>query len=333
MYIIFTLIISILVSSLFVLLAKKLNVSAVIGLIITGIILGSFPLKNIILEPNTEFILSLGDVGLVFLMFLAGLEVSWSMLYKEKKNAAIVAVFAAFIPLLLGFVVFLALGFSLATALTIGICMSITAEATKAKVLLELKKLKTKIGSLMMGAGIIDDLIGMSLFAFITYWFVGTFAIEELALLAIVILAFFSGILVHKFIKREEQKIFYLEKFLMIFVVPFFFIAMGIHFNLQSLSLNPLLAVLIIIVAIAGKILGTLLTKPFIKLSLEQLYLIGWGMNSRGAVELSIAFIAFKVGLIDTDIYSSLIVMALVTTLLFPFFLRKMIKKNPNIMG
>jgi len=332
MYILLTLIICLVISYLCILLAKKLNLSIVIGLIIAGIVISYPKLKNIIIEPNTNFILILGDIGLIFLMFLAGMEISWSMLYKEKKDSTFIAFFAAITPFLLGFFIFMMLGFPLQTSLTIGICMSITAEATKARVLIELKKLKTKIGSLMMGAGIIDDLIGMGLFIFIGLWFTKTLAVKELIILFGTIFSFFIGILIHKYMGREKYGIAYIEKSLLFFIVPFFFISMGLHFNFQSLILNPLILLLIIIIAIIGKILGVLLTKPFIKLDLKQLYLIGWGMNSRGAVELAIAFIGFKIGLLDIHIYSSLIIMALVTTLLFPIFFRNMVKKYPNIM-
>lgn len=332
MYLIITLIVCILISFLFTLLAKKLKVSVVVGLIIAGIAIGSPLLRNIILEPNTTFVLSLGDIGLLTLMFLAGMEISWSIFYKEKRDSIFVAFFAALTPFLLGFIIFSALGFSLLTSLTIGICMSITAEATKARVLLELKKLKTKLGSLMMGAGIIDDIIGILLFVLVGYLFTRTFATKEFMLLMGAVIAFFIGILTHKFIGRKTHKIFYLKKFLLFVLVPFFFIGMGIHFNLQSLILSPFFLIIIISIAIIGKISGSLLTKPFTKLRLKQLYLVGWGMNSRGAVEIAIAFVAFRIGLLNANIYSSVIIMALVTTLIFPFFIRKLVKKEPDIM-
>jgi len=327
-----TLVICILVSYLFAVLTRRLKMSAVIGSVVAGILIASPVLRDIVLEPNTELILGLGDAGLISLMFLAGMEISWRSFCREEKDAAIISVFAAMSPFLMGLAAFLILGFSLLVSLTVGICMSITAEATNARVLLELKKIKTKIGSLMMGAGIIDDVIGIVLFVFVGYWFTGSFVSRELILLIGAILAFFTGIAIHKFIGRERHVIPHLEKCLLIFVVPFFFVSMGIHFSMQTLSTGFLLLPIIILVAIAGKIIGVLLTRPLTGLSLKQLYLVGWGMNSRGAVELAIAFVAFKIGLLDSNIYSSLVIMALFTTLIFPFFIRRMIRKDPSIM-
>jgi len=179
--------------------------------------------------------------------------------------------------------------------------MSITAEGTKARVLRELKKLNTKIGSLMRGAGIIDDIIGIFFFTLICYLFNGAIAIKESILIICVITTFFCGILMHKLMRREMHEMHILEKIMTIFFVSFFFISIGIHFSFNVIAFNPLLIMLIVIIATVGKILGSLATKPFLKVSYKQLYLIGWSMNSRGAVELAIAFIVFRVGLLESS--------------------------------
>jgi Kef-type K+ transport system membrane component KefB len=333
MTLIFTVFICIVVSFLFTFLAKKLNLSVVIGLILSGILLGSPGIKNAIIGPNEDFVVVLGNLAFFILMFLAGMEISWCLLYKERKEATAVALFAAIIPLLLGFLVFLQLGFSLVTCLTIGISMSITAEATKARVLLELGKLDTQVGSLMMGAGIIDDIMGLTLFAIISYVFTGKTATQEFIQILVAIGTFFLGILVHKIIGREKPIVLKIEKFLLTFLIPFFFISMGIHFSFESLFLKPWLLVVVIFLAIFGKIAGSMLAKFFTQLSWKQLYLVGWGMNSRGAVELALALLALQTDLIEKDVYSSLVLMAFVTTLIFPVFLRGMLAKNPDIMG
>ncbi len=328
-----TLTVILLVCFLFTWLAKKTNIPSVVALILAGLLLGSPFFKDLILYKYLNVVSTLGEIGFVVLMFLAGMEVSWQMLYKEKENSLFIAFFAALTPLMLGTAVFLLFGFSLLTSITIGITMSITAEATKARVLLDLKKLKTKLGSLMMGAGIIDDIFGIFLFALITLIFTRTFLTNESLLIVIAIIAFFMGIATHKYIGRETPKIKKIEKFLLVFIVPFFFLAMGMKFDFQSLILTPYLLTIIILLAIIGKILGVMLTYPMTKLRFKQLYLIGWGMNSRGAVELAIAFVAFNAGFLTESIYSSIIVMALITTLIFPFIITRMIKKEPKIMN
>ncbi|MGD9347950.1 MAG: cation:proton antiporter, partial [Candidatus Aminicenantes bacterium] len=282
-----TILICISVSFLFTSVVKKLKLSVVIGLILCGIFLGTPGIKTVVIGANEDFVILLGKIAFFILMFLAGLEISWCLLYQERKESMAVAFFAAIVPLLLGFFVFLQLGFPLAACLTIGISMSITAEATKARVLLELDKLNTQVGSLMMGAGIIDDMMGLTFFAIIGYIFTGKTATQEFIQTLGAIGAFFLGILVHRIMGREKLAVRKIEKFLLAFLIPFFFISMGIHFSFQSLFLNPWLLLLVICLAISGKIAGSLIAKPLTQLSWKQLYLVGWGMNSRGAVELA----------------------------------------------
>ena len=185
----------------------------------------------------------------------------------------------------------------------------------------------------MLGAGVIDDMLNIFLFILVSYIATGIFLTRETILILSAVLAFFIGIMIHSFMGRSRYEIMNLERFLLVFILPFFFISMGTYFNPEILIQNPLIMLVILATAVAGKIFGTLLTKPFIRLRLKQLYLVGWGMNSRGAVELVIAYHALSIGLISTYIFSSLIVMALVTTVIFPLFIARMIKKEPKIMG
>ena len=75
------------------------------------------------------------------------------------------------------------------------------------------------------------------------------------------------------------------------------------------------------------------MTKKFTKFNFKQLFLIGWAMNSRGAIELAFALLAFQQGILNNELYSSLVIMALVTTLIFPFVIINLIKKVPKIMN
>ncbi|MBU1004560.1 MAG: cation:proton antiporter [Nanoarchaeota archaeon] len=331
MNLILTLIILIIFSYLLQLLAKKLKIPNVVALILAGLII-SFPaIKSYLVGDNSLFIFNLGDFALICLMFMAGLESSSRSLYNERKDAIFITIFAALTPLALGFITFKLLGFSTLVSFIVGICMSITAEATNARVLMDLRKIKTKVGSAMMDAGIIDDVLGLSLFLIITYILKSNYLREDILIVG-AILAFFAGIMAENYLGRKHHSIKLIEKPLSLLVIPFFFISMGINFNIKSLLFNPALLLIIIFIAIIGKIAGTFMAKPFTRFSWKQLHLIGWGMNSRGAIELALALIAFRSSLIPTELYSSLVLMALITTLIFPFILAKMIKTNPSLM-
>ncbi|MFO7807555.1 MAG: cation:proton antiporter [Candidatus Moraniibacteriota bacterium] len=312
--------------------SKKITISSVVLLIVAGLIIGIPGIEDIIIGQNSREIEFLGDVALLALMFLAGLESSWRELYQERKDAFAIAFAATIFPFLVGFSVFSLLGFKPITAAVMGISMGIAAEATKARVLIEIKKLKTKVGAALMGAGIIDDLLGLSAFLLIAL-LLGSFSLKEDTLIIGAILSFLVGLLTHKILGRDKKAINFIEKTLVWLVIPFFFISLGLNFEISSLALNPYIIILVLILAPLATITGTMLAKPFTDLRWRQLYLIGWGMNSRGAIGLALAFVALKEGFITNQLYSSLVITALVTTIIFPFVIKKMVKNNPKIMN
>ena len=330
MEIILNLVLILVLSYFVVQIGKKIRIPGVVMLIALGLVFNIPMMQSAFVAGNEQIISILGYVGLFAMMFLAGLEISWSKLYKEKRNSVFVATFASLTPFLLAFITFIILGFSYLTAAMIGISMAITAEATTARVLVDLKKIKTKLSAAMMGAGIVDDFIGLGLFIIIATIF-GAWSDKQFFILG-VIGSFFLGIIFNKKVRETpgEKKLF--EKFLLLCIVPFFFISMGIRFQFSSLIVQPFIVLIIIALALVGKILGTFLTKHWTHLRNEQLWVVGWAMNSRGAIELALSLIALQIGLINTEIYSSIIIMALVTTLIFPFVITRAIKNNPGVM-
>lgn len=116
------------------------------------------------------------------------------------------------------------------------------------------------------------------------------------------------------------------------FIVPFFFVSVGLNLDASTVFSNIPLVAVTVLVAFLGKIVGTLIVKPLSSLSWTQLYYVGWAMNSRGAAELVIALVAVQYGLIPPEIYSALVAMSLITTLTFPPVLARGIHRNPGLM-
>ncbi len=328
----FKLFIIILVSYGFSRAAHRLHLSKVIGMIVAGLLFTiPFVYEHLILG-HEAMVNGLAIIGLITLMFLAGFEVSGNLLFKEEKDAIVVTLFTLSTSLLIGTIVFTLLGFALPAAIIMGICFGVTAEGTKARVLLQLKKLKTKLGALLMGTGIINDIIGVFLLLLVSYIFTRGFQVSELFTLFAVLLAFFAGMMAHYSLDRFSAKLKRIEKLLLFTLVPFFFVNMGIKFDFHSLRLDWWIFLIVLVVATLSQIIGVFLTKPITKLRPKQLFLVGWGMNSRGAVELAIAYIALSIGLLPPTLYSALVLTALVSTILFQIIIFRMVKKNPGIM-
>ncbi|MBU1019484.1 cation:proton antiporter [Patescibacteria group bacterium] len=311
---------------------RKMRLPIVLGFILSGMLLSLPVLKDLFPESSMGLFGVLGAIGLGMLMFIAGLEISWYMLLKEKKESLIVALFGLAVPFLLGLIVMLLIGFSLNIALIVAVCMSITAEATTAEVLLDMGKIKTRIGTMIMGAGIIDDVVGMMGFAVFGYFIMHRVDFAEFVPLLIVLGSFLAGMLAHRYIGRKTRAVKFFEKWAGLLIVPFFFVEMGMHFSFSAVFANPLLLLVIVVVAMFGKILGVVLSRTFVRMNKLQSYVVGLAMNSRGAVELALAYTAYKAGLLSIDLYSAIIVMAFVTTFIFPIVFGRIIRKNKDVM-
>ncbi len=371
---------------------KKLNLPPVVGQIIGGLILGIPLLKSFIFQSpvDTEIVNLLATLGILFLLLLVGLEIDVEKIRQSSKEAILISLSAAFVPLILGFLFLRILGYSVFASLVFGGALSVTAEGTTVKVLLDANALNTRLGAVIVSAGAIDDIFEVFFLSMVTIVGFGgsvlqlaflpleflVFAViafllfrviskvlqkverrgDDVELFSLVIIfvlviaslseflqmgyllgAIISGFLLQISLKRlhkkDEEEIITATKLITLaFVVPFFFVNIGLNFNYDYLLGNLLLLIFTIVIAFLGKILGTLIVKPFVKLSLKQLYLIGWGMNSRGAVELVIALLALNYGLLTQEVFSALVAMAIITTLVFPFVLQREIKNNPSAM-
>jgi Kef-type K+ transport system membrane component KefB len=122
------------------------------------------------------------------------------------------------------------------------------------------------------------------------------------------------------------------------FLAPIFFASIGLNLDFDALTGAPLVAVLLIVAAFFGKIVGAGGAARGIGFSARESMAIGVGMSPRGAVELVIAGIALKAGLFDTvgvaepvveNLFSAVVVMAVVTTVLSPIILKRVFS-NPD---
>jgi len=329
------LILILLVANVVCFLFKKISIPSVLGMILIGIVFSFSQVKGLLAVETLDLLPFLAKLGLFVLMFIAGLEVSWSMLVKEKRDSLIVAFFGLVIPFVCGLGLMLILGYDVLTASIVGISMSITAEATKAKVLLELGKMKTRMGSLMIGAGIVDDVFGIVLFSTVVFFFFHLVdgSISEFFNLMMLLFAFFAGVIVHFLLGREKKLIKYFEIVMSTLLVPFFFVEMGMHFEVGTLLDSWGLVFMIVLIAMVGKMAGVFISKIFVKMTMKQAYLVGWGMNSRGAVELALAYSGYKLGILTVELYSAIIIMTFVSTLIFPIVFTRMVKVNKRIMN
>jgi len=182
---------------------------AVIGEIIAGILLGWLGLVVFIGQtvnffnfsitlPNLNFHSAefelLADIGILFLLFISGLETSLAKLKKMGKASTFVAAGGIILPLILGFIAGILFGFSNSESLIIGLILIATSVGVTVRTLMDIHVLDTDVGATILGGAVFDDVIGILLLAF----FLGTdppiFVVIKIILFFILFL--FVGLLI-----------------------------------------------------------------------------------------------------------------------------------------
>lgn len=197
-------------TKLFGLITKKVKMPQVVGALLAGVILGPAVL-NILSE--TEFIQKLAELGVIVLMFTAGLETDINQLKKTGKASFIIAILGVIIPLAGGF--FIASIFNKGNDINtilqnvfIGIILTATSVSITVETLKEMGKLNTRAGNAILGAAIIDDILGIVALTITTS--LADPSINVIIVLAKIVMFFifagFAGYLFHwAFIKLDER--------------------------------------------------------------------------------------------------------------------------------
>lgn len=151
--------------------AKKLKAPQVVGYIAAGLLIGPSMLG---LVRQSDFISVLAEVGVVLLMFSAGLETNLKELVKTGPVALSIACMGVLVPLVMGYALYgCFFGFApfgsdeFFRGLFIGTIMTATSVSITVQTLRELGKLKGKIGTVIVSAAIIDDVIGIIVLTFV----------------------------------------------------------------------------------------------------------------------------------------------------------------------
>lgn len=153
------------------LLARKLHAPMVAGEIVAGLLIGPSILG---LVGQTEFLSEMAAIGVLMLMFGAGLETNLRDLIKTGPKAVLIACAGVAVPLISGYFLYsLYYGFApngsdkFYEALFIGVIMTATSVSITVETLRELGKLKGEVGTTILSAAIVDDIIGIIVLTFV----------------------------------------------------------------------------------------------------------------------------------------------------------------------
>lgn len=158
-------------AKVFGILARKCRAPQVVGQILAGLLIGPCVLGWV---GQTDFIAQMAEIGVIILMFAVGLETDLKELIKTGPVAFLIACAGVFIPMILGALLYM--GFygvspwgteEFYKAVFIGTIMTATSVSITVASLQELGKIKTKVGTTIVSAAIIDDVIGIIVLTFV----------------------------------------------------------------------------------------------------------------------------------------------------------------------
>ena len=192
--------------------ARKLKGPQVVGEIIAGLLIGPSLLGWI--EPS-DFLSGMAEIGVILLMFSAGLETNLNQLRKTGVKATLIACAGVFVPLVAGALLYMCFyGFSefgtdeFYHAVFIGTILTATSVSITVQALKEMGKLTDEIGTTIMSAAIIDDVIGILVLTMVMSFKDPSSKISDVALrtVAFFILAIVVGYILYKIMKWLDKK-------------------------------------------------------------------------------------------------------------------------------
>ncbi|MQS90127.1 cation:proton antiporter [Companilactobacillus mishanensis] len=159
---------------------NKINLPAVIGQLILGVILGKGILN--IIKPTHELEL-FAEIGVILLMFLAGLESDIKMLKKHLRPSINVAIFGVILPVALTLATAILFKINLRESIFISVVFAATSVSISVEVLKSLNYLSTNSSTVILGAAVVDDILAIAILSVMSGTLTGDFSITKLGML------------------------------------------------------------------------------------------------------------------------------------------------------
>lgn len=371
--------------------ATRLQQPAVLGELIAGVLIGPsvldlFHTASFFPEGTSveHTVIEITEIGVLFLMFSAGLEIDLSTMLKVGRTALVAGVLGVVVPVAVTAPTALVFNYVPEISLFIGLIPAATSVSISAQVMLELGVLGSREGLALLGAAVVDDVLVILLISLFLAVNPGGFvttvesrsivevivrlvgfltiatglgwvllpriatrihrtAISEGALvvaiaaalflgfsaeffggIAAITGAFIAGICLGRADRRLVEEIDQgFHRLNYSFFVPIFFVSIGLQSNLRLLGADMLPFALILIVgATVGKIAGAGVGGILTGFTGQSALRLGIGMVSRGEVGLIVAALGISSGIISEEIFSAIVLVVIVTTIITPPLVR-----------
>jgi len=175
---------------------ERVEQPAVIGEIIAGVILGGSVLGIFIPTTIVNFELpafvDFAHIGIMFLLFTSGMEIELNRIKEAGKIATTSAIGGVIGPLILGYLVGIAFGYTTKEGLVIGVLLTATSIGVTARTLMDMRLLNTDVGACSLSASVLDDIIGLMLMAIVIG--TGSLLVLSAKIVALFLITLFIGL-------------------------------------------------------------------------------------------------------------------------------------------
>ena len=362
--------------------ASRIGQSAVIGEILVGIIVGP-SLFGIV--TYTGFVHEIANLGAIILLFVIGLEFNLKDILKPRYF--IIALIGVIVPWIMGYALLEIMGYGAAESIFVGTALTATSIAITANVLKEMGRLETEAARAIIGAAVIDDVLGLIVLSATVSLSDGSFscmaillllgktvlflggggllgyfafrpfirfmdgsklgqrhsetpfifsmaiafayaAFAELIGLSAIVGAFLAGSCLGGVSLKNGKNYEEGADYLRIIFSSIFFVSLGVIADLRLVTPAILLLIAVLTaVAIVSKLIGCGLPARLSGMTVRESFAVGVGMVPRGEVAMIVALIGLGKGIIEQPVYVAIIMMSLLTTVITPLLLRKLITK------
>lgn len=378
-------------------LAVRVGLPAIVGELLTGVLLGPTLLGSVLpglsawlfpQEPAQAHMLdAFGQIGVLLLVGITGMQLDLQLVRRRGRVAAGISLPGFAIPLALGVIAGLLLPAALipetsnrtVLAVFLGVAMCVSAIPVIAKTLIDLKLLHRNVGQLILVSGTIDDLLGWIGLSIVTAmattglhaagllrsvgWLVAflvaaalvgrpvvrallrrttrtaehepTVAAAVAVILALatvthalsleaVLGALVAGVLIRQAGPEVLARLAPVRTITVAVLAPVFFAIAGLRMDLTLLADPQVLAtaVVLLLIAVLGKFTGAMLGARLCGLTRWEGLAVGAGMNARGVIEVIVATVGLKLGVLDVELYTVIVLIAVVTSVMGPPILR-----------
>ncbi|UCE20604.1 MAG: cation:proton antiporter [Gemmatimonadota bacterium] len=229
-----------------------------LGELTAGIVLGSHLLGPVLFHKplyDIESMVFLGEVGAIFLLFSAGyMEVDLKRLIRMEKESLIVALPGVAVAFMAGFLIGNSFGYGFIGNLFLGLALSITSIGVTVRTLMDLGRLQTDYGMIILGTAIIDDILSLFILAILVSMAQphATLTAFGVGFILLKVIAFFVGsalfaIFLLRPLARITNRFIFAEKRLGIMLGVIFFFSLlakvtGLHMIIGAFTAGMILA-------------------------------------------------------------------------------------------